>query len=172
MEHSPDAAYVVVYCHHQLHQRVGLRHNHLENNGSLPIHTPPDNNKFEESAQNEVGGEIFRYLEKTYEHCMRLYQFLAPPDTTRVAFLKFAANARYYHSMVVEDMERLDQAGVKVQVDGKNQSQILEELRDLEKQMTEWDYRSLCWSTLNRPKSTWDSVNSPLYIALPSDLNS
>ncbi|KAG0094898.1 hypothetical protein BGZ93_006583 [Podila epicladia] len=74
--------------------------------------------------------------------------------------------------MVVEEMERLNVAGINVQVDGKNQSQILEELSDLEKQVPGWDYRNICWNMLNKERNRLEFVPPTLYIVLPSDPDS
>jgi hypothetical protein len=100
---------------------------------------------------------------------MSLYHNLEKyPNLNRLLFLQVAANVRYYSSAVVEEIKRQHRAGFKGQVDGKDREQILEELCLVDKRVPDWDYRNVCWNTLNHGRIYWDYVTSSLCIALPS----
>lgn len=108
-----------------------------------------------------------------YQKCMSLYHNLEKnPNLNRLLFLQVAANVRYYSSAVVEEIKRQHRAGFKGQVDGKDREQIPEELCLVDKRVPDWDYRNVCWNTLNYGRSYWDYATSSLCIALPSDLES
>lgn len=53
-------------------------------------------------------------------------------DKAKNIFQRYAANTRYYRSLLAEEIERLNQAGSKVLVDGKDRGQIFEKLHNLE----------------------------------------
>ncbi|KFH63748.1 hypothetical protein MVEG_10441 [Podila verticillata NRRL 6337] len=105
--------------------------------------------------------------------CIYLYNYLedfTASNTTH--FRQAAANTRYYHSMVVEELERLDSGGVKVLVDDKDRGQLLDELHDLQQKVPEWDYRNICHNTLRDNNREYEYATSALFIVLPSELDS
>ncbi|KAG0032915.1 hypothetical protein BGZ82_006329 [Podila clonocystis] len=77
-----------------------------------------------------------------FETCKHLYQCAkTAANSWRDAFRQAAANTRYYHSTFKERVERLDTSRANILLDGMSQEQMLEELRDLEQQMPDWDYQ-------------------------------
>ncbi|KFH74135.1 hypothetical protein MVEG_01348 [Podila verticillata NRRL 6337] len=172
IEHKPDSAYIVIYNRHPLLLSMGSHHVQQENNSSLSVNTPTENKQAEEHADNQMHSEAFPHLAKMYEYCTQLYQYLESSNYPRMNYLKWYANARYYRSMMKKEIKRLNQAGVKAHLDGKDQEQIFEEFRNLEEQVPEQDYQNICWNVLHSWHFKWDCEASSLFIALPSDLNS
>ncbi|KAG0012533.1 hypothetical protein BGZ81_001499, partial [Podila clonocystis] len=54
------------------------------------------------------------------------------------------ANGRYSYLTLAKEVERLENSGNSATVDCKNQRQMLEELRDLQKWVPELCYRNIC----------------------------
>ncbi|KAI9232403.1 MAG: hypothetical protein BYD32DRAFT_491267 [Podila humilis] len=107
------------------------------------------------------------------KHLFYLYNHLESINKSqRGYFRQVAANTQYYHSMVVEELERLDSSGVKVVVDDKNQGQLLKEIHDIQRRVPEWEYRNTCYHTLHGDSRGNELVTSALFLTLPSDLNS
>ncbi|KAG0010255.1 hypothetical protein BGZ81_002870, partial [Podila clonocystis] len=87
-------------------------------------------------------GEIKPSLKDLFETCKHLYQCAkTAANSRRDAFRQAAANTRHYHSTFKERVERLNASRANVLLDRMSQEQMLEELRDLEQQMPEWDYQ-------------------------------
>ncbi|KAF8977265.1 hypothetical protein BGZ52_007220, partial [Haplosporangium bisporale] len=74
--------------------------------------------------------------------------------------------------MVEEELEGLDNGGVRVLVDGKDRGQLLEELHNLQQKIPEWKYRNICYNTLHGNSREYGHAMSALFLTLPSDLNS
>ncbi|KAF8928082.1 hypothetical protein BGZ52_003746, partial [Haplosporangium bisporale] len=159
--HKPDSAYIVIYNRHQLFLSMGSHHVQQENNSSLSVNTPTENKQAEEHADNQMHSEAFPHLAKMYEYCTQLYQYLESSNYPRMNYLKWYANARYYRSMMKKEIKRLNQAGVKAHLDGKDQEQIFEEFRNLEEQVPEQDYQNICW---NNWKQDGTLYNVPQYV--------
>ncbi|KAG0335742.1 hypothetical protein BG000_007265 [Podila horticola] len=114
-----------------------------------------------------------RDLDDLLKGCRGKNQFLElRANVDRRYYQMTAASSRYFSSMLVEELERLDMDGTAVLADGKNQVQILEELHGFEQQAHEWDHRNICWNMLAETDNSWDFATSRLFIVLPSDLNS
>lgn len=112
-------------------------------------------------------------LDYLFETCIYLYKFIQEStDGPRDNFQQVAANARYFHSMLVDEIKQLDRDGVKVMVKGKDQAQLLKELHDRKQQVPELDYRNTCHNTIFTSCTEWDYATSAFFIALPSDLDS
>lgn len=119
-----------------------------------------------------VQDEILSSPRDLFDTCMYLYKYQESiTEGGRDLFRQAVANTRYYHSMFIEEIKKLHPAGVKASVYGKDQVQILQELRDLEQQVPEWEYRNVCFCTLTDKSIQWRYAVSSLFIALPSDLN-
>ncbi|KAF9332222.1 hypothetical protein BG006_004910 [Podila minutissima] len=80
------------------------------------------------------------------------------------------ANTRYYHSLLENVIEEMDEGNVSAILDGKDRA--LEELRDLEKQIPDWNYRNICYNMFYRDHSRWDYATSKFFIVLPADPDS
>ncbi|KAG0085841.1 hypothetical protein BGZ93_007518 [Podila epicladia] len=119
------------------------------------------------SARNEISSPLLRLFTTT----MYLYERLEfAPNTFRATFLQLEANTRYYHSLLEQVIEEMDEESVSALLDGKDRA--LEELRDLEKQIPDWNYRNICYNMFHRPHSRWDYATSKFFIVLPADPDS
>lgn len=88
-----------------------------------------------------------------------------------VSFQQVAINARYYHSLLMDEIQRMDATGVEVQLRGKGRVQILEELQNFGQQDLDWDYLGTCYNTLVKDTIAYDSPAPRLFIILPADLD-
>jgi len=78
-------------------------------------------------------------LKHQYEICTHLYERLgSASNTVRSTFQQLAANTRYYHELLLGEVDRLELAGDNVQVDGKNLAEIQKYFRKLEQKVPEW----------------------------------
>lgn len=93
-------------------------------------------------------------------------------EKVREEFQQTAANTRYFHTLLVEELERLSRNGVRMLISGKNHNVILDELCDLEQQAQEVDYQNTCWNLFRETGVRWDYATSRLFIVVPSDLES
>ncbi|KAG0096634.1 hypothetical protein BGZ93_004213 [Podila epicladia] len=92
-------------------------------------------------------------------------------ECDRDTFRQILVNTRYHHSILGEEIKRLEEAGFTAQADGMDPDQILEELRVCDVQGSEWDYRNTCRCILYLD-NRWDYATSSLFIVLPTDLGS
>lgn len=70
-------------------------------------------------------------LEHMFRSYMNVYKQLKMSVAyDRTGFLHALGNACYYHFMVVEEVGRLIQAGIKIQMDRMNGKQILNRLQE------------------------------------------
>ncbi|KAG0339226.1 hypothetical protein BG000_002595 [Podila horticola] len=124
------------------------------------------------NSQYPEQGDLLEPLKHLTDTCLYLYTYLAN-FTTGITdrFRQVTANTRYYHSLLAEEVERLDQAGVKTLINGKDRGQLLEVYRNIQEKATELEHRNTCYSTLFAKSSKWDYATSSLLIALPLDLN-
>ncbi|KFH63732.1 hypothetical protein MVEG_10425 [Podila verticillata NRRL 6337] len=84
-----------------------------------------------EDSQGPPFEEILPSLQQMFDACQHLYRRLeCNADDKREFFQETLANTRYHHSMLVEEVERQDGAGVKVLVDDKDRG-LLSWLRKL-----------------------------------------
>lgn len=112
-------------------------------------------------------------LKHQYEICTHLYERLgSASNTVRSTFQQLAANTRYYHGLLLGEVDRLDLAGDDVQVDGKNLAEIQKYLRKLELKVPEWSNENVCVNMFGGEQTKWDYATSKLFLVLPSDLNS
>ncbi|KAF8933126.1 hypothetical protein BGZ52_008542, partial [Haplosporangium bisporale] len=82
-------------------------------------------------SQDQPFEEILPSLKPLFDTCQYLYKGLEyNTDDKRESFQEAIANTRYYHSMLVEEVERLDRAGVKILVDDNDRG-LLSWLRKL-----------------------------------------
>ncbi|KAG0352151.1 hypothetical protein BG005_008372 [Podila minutissima] len=106
--------------------------------------------------------EICRGLYKQAKHNIK---------QDEVSFQQVAINARYYHSLLMDEIQRMDATGVEVQLRGKGRVQILEKLQNYEQQDLDWDYLGTCYNTLVKDTIAYDSPAPRLFIILPADLD-
>ncbi|KAG0028245.1 hypothetical protein BGZ81_004913 [Podila clonocystis] len=92
-------------------------------------------------------------------------------ECDRDTFRQILVNTRYHHSILGEEIKRLEEAGFTAQADGIGPDQIVEELRVCDVQGSEWDYRNTCRCILYLD-NRWDFATSSLFIVLPADLDS
>ncbi|KAG0316516.1 hypothetical protein BG000_004838, partial [Podila horticola] len=124
-------------------------------------------------SQNQALDEIRPPLKDLFDTCKHLYQCLkTAAEDRRINVRQAAANTRYYHSMLVAEIERLDKAVVNTLVDGKTRKRMLKELCDLQQKVQELTYRNTCRSMLFEAGIVWDFSTSLFFIVLPSDLDS
>ncbi|KFH63799.1 hypothetical protein MVEG_10492 [Podila verticillata NRRL 6337] len=108
-----------------------------------------DFNNRQVDTQDQPLDEIvpsLRHLTDTYLYLYSRLESII--DDERKTFQQVIANVRYYHSMVVEELERLDSGGVRDLVDGKDPGQLLDELHNLQQKVPEWEYHNICYHTL------------------------
>lgn len=173
IEYSRYGDYVSVYTDRQGHPTKEPQQIEQENGNLFPISAtldPSQNLGNEMSLEQSELSAPLRYLFST---CMEMHKRLEDSfDSNRISYLELTANTRYHNSMLVDEIERLDRAGVTALVDGKNQGDLLQELRHLEQQVQEWDYRNTCENIFARADNHREYATSRIFIALPCDLQS
>jgi len=108
-------------------------------------------------------------LKHLFDACLYLYNHLESiAYSQRDPFQQTAANALYYHSVLVEEIETLDGAGVQILADEQSRDQILGSFSDLPEIVAKLDYRNICYNALYDNSPKWDYAISPLFITLPS----
>lgn len=111
-------------------------------------------------------------LDYLFDSCKDLYVTLqATADSYRDIFQQRLANVRYFHSLLLNEVERLDQVGVEAQADRKDPQQMLDELRHFDQQVLDWDYRNSCWAIVRASNNLWVYATSLYFIILPLDLD-
>ncbi|KAF9369727.1 hypothetical protein CPC16_004226 [Podila verticillata] len=159
--YDPAKVYVVIYGSYRGQQAEDSYNTQQESD-----------NQGQGNHHGLVQDEILSSPRDLFDTCMYLYKYQESiTEGGRDLFRQAVANTRYYHSMFIEEIKKLHPAGVKASVYGKDQVQILQELRDLEQQVPEWEYRNVCFCTLTDKSIQWRYAVSSLFIALPSDLN-
>ncbi|KAF8927942.1 hypothetical protein BGZ52_003916, partial [Haplosporangium bisporale] len=69
-------------------------------------------------------------------------------------------------------MVEMDKVDINSLLDGKDGSQIVEEIRHLEKLVPDWNYRNICFNMFHGDHSRWDYATSKFFIVLPADSGS
>lgn len=112
-------------------------------------------------------------LKRLFDMCTHLYGRLeSSSNAVRPTFQQLAANTRHYHELLRNEMDRLDSAGVKVLVDGKNREQIQKYLHTMEQKVPKWSDQNVCINMFYGEQTKWDYATSTLFLVLPSDLDS
>ncbi|KAF9298899.1 hypothetical protein BGZ74_009188 [Mortierella antarctica] len=118
-------------------------------------------------TQNQLSIPLKHLIDK----CQYLVEHLeTTANGDRITLRQTIANARYYHSMATKRLEILDQDRVRSLVDGRDRASLLKQLRELEQQMSIWEYRNTCRSMLHGKICRWEYATSSLFIVLPSSL--
>ncbi|KAI9233222.1 MAG: hypothetical protein BYD32DRAFT_465546 [Podila humilis] len=170
IEHNPNEAYVAVYRRFQGQSQLAPRQHHKENDHFLAIHSAIDSSHSQNTFQGQLFVDFVPSLDHLFDTYFSLYKYLqTAAKESRDPFLQAAFNTRYHYSMLMEKLKRLGQAGATALVEGKNQAQLLEELRDLRQKVSLWDYQNTCCSIWNNKSAQWDYGTSPLVINLPAD---
>ncbi|KFH63400.1 hypothetical protein MVEG_10810 [Podila verticillata NRRL 6337] len=81
---------------------------------------------------------------------------------------EFSGNVAYYRSRMLEQLVLMKDIGVQAEVDGKTEGQILDELQEFQKQVSEWEYQRAGKSVVSYP----DALAPSHFLALPADLRS
>lgn len=81
-------------------------------------------------------------------------------------------SAQRFRLLVLEEIQRLDRLGVSVQVDGNDIYQLVYELSDLERRISNWNYKDRGQRELFKVNNKWDIPTSRFFVILPSDLDS
>ncbi|KAF9321349.1 hypothetical protein BG006_002633 [Podila minutissima] len=115
-------------------------------------------------------------LSQLRETLLELYKLLQSnihnPAESMVTFRQCMANVQYYHSKFESDIKNADNAEIRDPTSGLDKSQMLQEIRDLQKQVPEWDLQNNYHNMLHLDDSWRRYETSSLFIILPSDLNS
>ncbi|KAI9235992.1 MAG: hypothetical protein BYD32DRAFT_35447 [Podila humilis] len=171
IDYNQYRAYIVVRSNNILGQQEGSLLN--QENSASCLDMEINTILTQETDQITPLRDLRLPLDYLFDTCIYLYKFLRKSvDGARDNFQQVAANARYFHSMLVDEIKQLDRDGVKVMLDGRDQAQLLEELHYLEQQVPELDYRNTCYNTIFTSCTEWDYATSAYFIALPSDLDS
>lgn len=113
------------------------------------------------------------FLEYLFGSCIDLYKVLETIITyDRSGFRNALGNTRYYHLMAEKEIDRLNQAGVRIQVDRMGQDRILNKLQECKQRSEEWDYQNVCGDMLKMVYNGSEYPTSRVFIVLPTDLNS
>ncbi|KAF9381802.1 hypothetical protein CPB97_007571, partial [Podila verticillata] len=152
IEHDPDEEYTVVYI--DGHEDWSDSYQHNGNDISSPV---------------DLFAPLGRLVTTTMYHFDRLK---LAPNAVRATFLQLVANARYYHELLVKEIEGLDEFSFRVQFGERDRALIMTQLRELEEQVPDWDYRNVYYNMFYRVQTKWDYATSKLFIVLPSDLKS
>ncbi|KAI9237519.1 MAG: hypothetical protein BYD32DRAFT_436550 [Podila humilis] len=91
-------------------------------------------------------------------------------EHARTAFpsWEFSGNVAYYRSKMLEQLVLMKEIGVEAKVNGKTESQILDDLQEFQKQVSEWEYQRAGKGVVSYPNSLAPSH----FLALPADLRS
>ncbi|KAG0333729.1 hypothetical protein BG000_008930, partial [Podila horticola] len=162
IQHDPDKPHIVIYGDNQRQK--------TEESCKTPLESDSHGHK---DTQNGAHDEIQPSLKDLFDTCIQLYQHLEKTAGNEIEpFRQAAANTRYYHSMLMEEIEMLHTAGINTQADGKGLKQMLEEVCALEQQVPQWTYQVTCGSMIYEASYQWDFSTSLFFIVLPSDLDS
>jgi len=150
IEHDPDEEYTVVYIESQ-----GQSDNYRDHGTAL----------FPSSVN------LSPPLERLATTTTYLFDRLKlTPNAARSTFLQLVANARYYHKLLVNEIQRLDEPAFKEQFGGDDPTLILRRVHKLEENFPPWDHRNVCFNIFYGKHNRWDYATSKLFIVLPSDL--
>lgn len=59
-------------------------------------------------------------------------------------FRQAAANTRFYHSLLLKEVERVKDARDMILLEEIDQGQLLEDLHNLQQKVPEWEYQNTC----------------------------
>ncbi|KAG0088720.1 hypothetical protein BGZ93_010267, partial [Podila epicladia] len=133
-----------------------------------------------ESPDNECAlhlRDLLKSLKILNEELTEAFAYNQRPSSyerqPREIFQKLAANTRYFYSMTLRELERLEALGMKVKVDGLAEEELYTYLHDMHHETVMAEYRNNCFSSL------WSGVFGEdyyypaprLFIVLPADLD-
>ncbi|KAF9313971.1 hypothetical protein BG003_004667 [Podila horticola] len=108
-----------------------------------------------------------QYLYRTLIDVLKILYEKRTSD--RETFMEWAANVRYHHSKMMNQLTVLKEIGVKIEFEGKTEDQILEESQQPLSWLEFCDYQNLCIHVLDC------YMNYPVpcrFVVLPADLGS
>lgn len=90
-------------------------------------------------------------------------------DSANTLFvLERSLNSKYHHSKMLELLDIVRKVGVEAEVYEKTEDQVLDEIREYNRQFPEWDYKNGCRDIL-----PWSDSPAPYrFLVLPADLSS
>ncbi|KAI9232531.1 MAG: hypothetical protein BYD32DRAFT_428169, partial [Podila humilis] len=74
----------------------------------------------------------------------------------------------YHHSKLLKHLDYMREIRVRIEVDGKTEDQILDEIQEYQQNSLEWDYENACQDILGSS----DSPTPCRFLVLPADLSS
>ncbi|KAG0085843.1 hypothetical protein BGZ92_008658 [Podila epicladia] len=115
-----------------------------------------------------LGLQSLPALERMLEMCTHLYNRLKFEfETDRTTFQQIAANTRYHHDLLLEEVEKLGNANAAAQEDRMGREKI-QKLDILEQKVLDWTHRNICYNMLYEVPIRWEYATSKLFIVLPS----
>ncbi|KAG0075081.1 hypothetical protein BGZ93_001371 [Podila epicladia] len=114
-------------------------------------------------------------LRKTLLELYKLLQSnIQNPAESMTTFRQCMANVRYFHTKFESEIENTDKdkAGIRDPTSGLDKSQMLQEIRDLQKKVPDWELQNIYHNMLHLDDSWRRYETSSLFIILPSDLKS
>ncbi|KAF9282716.1 hypothetical protein BGZ74_002091, partial [Mortierella antarctica] len=93
---------------------------------------------------------------------------IAARTVPRTEFLELSGNAAYLHSKLMEQLRLLKEIGIKAEVNGKKEAQIMNEIQDYQHEAPVLDYQNACRNFL----SGADILEPCRFLILPEDLDS
>ncbi|KAF9330892.1 hypothetical protein BG006_006203 [Podila minutissima] len=142
-----------------------------EHDHRVPMNDAPfSSNQNQSDDRGSSTRRIMLSLDDALEACKELYECLESSvnNIDRDGFRQIADNVRYYHSIIIKDIGRLEETGVDAQVHGMHRDQLLDSLQMWERQVSQFEYLNTCWCMLYDVERKWDYEISPLFIVLPS----
>lgn len=160
------------HAHAAIFRHASATTRHLKDDSPLVYMEPILAHGYED-IQGLVYERLLPPLHYLFDTCKSLHKLLeSSVNGTREAFQQAKVNAQVYHSMTMKEIKRKDEYGIRTTQEKEDRKQMLKELDNLGKQVTEWDYQNTCRSSLLTPFCRCNLTASLLFIALPSNLNS
>lgn len=143
-----------------------------ETNNPPSINRAINDSQIEGDTQASRDNEHLPLLRYLFDTSMDLYKHVKDSKFGGGQFKLAKANAQYYSSLLVDKIQRLDGSDVQDPVYGKVKEGMLQELRDIESQVPEWEYQHTCYCMLYERSDSYDYATSIFFFVLPSDLGS
>ncbi|KAG0346063.1 hypothetical protein BG004_002523 [Podila humilis] len=171
--HSPSKYYRVIYIRRS-ESSAGNPGLFLPQDGSfLPILDPNlGSDWYRVSAQYPLVHEVLIRVGALYEACLALYDpLMNSVRGFRHEFLQVLANTKFYHSMLLTEIERLEKAGVKVEIgEGSDPDQVRAQLVTFDEHAKQLDFENAARDMLHGLDRRWDFATSLFFIILPTHL--
>ncbi|KAG0326112.1 hypothetical protein BG004_003037 [Podila humilis] len=145
----------------------------LETNESSCPKEPVERVEIQGNARIKPDGEFVARLHHLLETCTDVHKQLGSSvHAPRDDFQQVAVNFRYFQSLLMEEIKRLNHTGVNnPQVHEQDQTRILEELYNLEKQVHDKDHHNIFHSMLSTKGIGLYNATSIFFVILPASLD-